>query len=334
MNEGIENNTSEGTNQIQYSAFVTHETPHCLWDLDLEKSNGEFLDGIDPLYFKHMADVHGPLLEGENKQYAAMALRAAYTQGLETLFALIACAAQAPDCPVGWMLCYRNDELDEVIKKIHNNKPIMSKFNTDFFTWEMLSTIIHQFELEDSERTLRVRKLFAKLWQRFASDFLDEKSKLEYNSVKHGLRARMGGFKLSFGPQIAPEIPATPESMINLGGSEFGSTFYHQEKLTDPRNIRVKSQSLNWNPNKFVSSLILISYSILNVVNYLKYVNSNEKGEVDFYFPRTIEDERIFEKPWEDRVSTTSFNFNTVIDPKWIKPLSKTDILETYKVDD
>jgi hypothetical protein len=283
---------------------------------------------------KHIADVHGPLLEGENKQHAAMALRAAYTQGLETLFALIASAAQAPDCPVGWMLCYRNDELDEVVKKIHSNKPIMSKFNTDCFTWEILSDIVHPFELGDSEHTSRVKKLFAQTWRRFASDFLDEKSKLEYNSVKHGLRARMGGFKLSFGPQAAPEIPASPEAMIELGGSEFGSTFYHQEKLIDSRNFRVKSQSLNWNPNRFVFSLILISYSILNVVNYLKYVNSDKEGEFDFYFPKTVEDEDVFEKPWEYRVSTTSFNFNTVIDPKWIKPLSKTDILETYKVDD
>ena len=75
------------TPSIQNVSFLVDETPCCLWDTDIRQRNLDFLDSIDPGYFEHIADLHGESLEGDEKQYAATALRVAYFQGLETLFA-------------------------------------------------------------------------------------------------------------------------------------------------------------------------------------------------------------------------------------------------------
>jgi hypothetical protein len=75
---------------IQYNKFAINETPYCIWDWDIRKLNLDFLETIDPHYFEHIANIHGQFLEDGEKQYAATALRVAYSHGLESLFALFA----------------------------------------------------------------------------------------------------------------------------------------------------------------------------------------------------------------------------------------------------
>jgi len=69
--------------------------------------------------------MHSELLEGDQKQYAAATLRIAYSQGLETLFALLCAVVQAPDCVIGWFLKYRNSELFELVRKIREGQIIL-----------------------------------------------------------------------------------------------------------------------------------------------------------------------------------------------------------------
>ena len=314
--------------RIEKFPFVTDETPHCLWDFDIRESNRTFLNGIDPLYFKHVADTQSQLLEGESKQYAALALRSAYTQGIETLFALIASAAQAPNCPVGWMLRYKNDHLERIVRKIQNSEPILSRFNAEFLSWESLSFLLHPFEARDSEESTRMCNFFANYWRRFAYDFLDEIHKNEYNSVKHGLRLTMGGFKLFIGPEKTQDAPLNRDDMFCVSQSDFGSMFYSNEKLTDSRNFRVLLHSVNWNPNKFYVGLYVIYYSISNVVNFLKSLNDSEKFSI---MCLSAEHEENFEKLWTDYSLASSLHINKMLDPSWITSASKDEILKSYK---
>jgi len=94
---------------------MVNTRPQVAWAWDLAERNLEFLRGIDVGYFEHVARTEGPILESDRSQYAAAAIRVVYGQALETFFALVAAAAQAPSCVVGWMLSYRNDELQSVI---------------------------------------------------------------------------------------------------------------------------------------------------------------------------------------------------------------------------
>ena len=110
--------TPELQPQVPHIGFVVNETSYCLWDMETYGERTlEFVRGIDPTYFDHIASIHGELLEGDEKQYAATALRIAYTQGLETLFALIGAVVQAPYCVAGWVLKYTNKDLYELVKK-------------------------------------------------------------------------------------------------------------------------------------------------------------------------------------------------------------------------
>ncbi len=314
--------------QLPHIRFAVNETPYCFWDLDVHGKNLEFINKVDPKYFEHIADLHGGLLEGDEKQYAAAALRVAYSHGLETLFALLCAVVQAPDCVIGWFLKYRNGELFELVRKISDGRTIYSKLKCQRVTWQVIAELVlTNVKTGDAAKDKSIRNNFARLWRRFATDFLNTKQQFEYNSIKHGLRARMGGFYLAMGAEDIPGVPAPPERMHVMGSSEFGSSFFIPERLHDGRNFTVSHQSLNWSPENFDYALRLISLSISNVIGFLKILYGQPASETNFSWPS---DDKVFEEPWLRYSGMTSMGWNSQITEQAITALSKEDILDVY----
>ncbi|MBI4232065.1 hypothetical protein HY605_02435 [Candidatus Peregrinibacteria bacterium] len=318
---------------IQYSKFAVDEAPFCVWEWDLHERNLAFINSIDPAYFAYLANTHGQCLETDaQKQHAALSLRTAYSHGLETLFALLFSAIQAPDCVIGWLHKYDVGDLRSLIKKVQTWQPILSNLEIKPITWETISDTIHiALSLEDKEKEKRVKSHFATAWRRFGSDLSDDKSGLEYNSIKHGFRARAGGFRVAIGIEDTPGVPAPPERMRSLGGSEFGSSFFIPEKISDNKlHFRVRRHSRNWNPENFIYRLHLISLSLQNILSFLKVINGVDAATVKFSCPS---DETHFEEPWRSMAGVTSMGMDTIIMAGHIMPFSKDEILAVYKVD-
>jgi hypothetical protein len=313
--------------KIQASRFAVDETPYCVWDLNIRQLNLDYLNSIDPLYFEHLANIYEGFLEGEEKQYAATALRMAYSHGLESFFSLICAAVQAPECVVGWLLKYKIVELESVVRKITQWGRVYSKLKLDHVTWETLAEFFSPFDTGDAEKNFRIKQAFARLWEGFAHDFLEEKNRLEYNSIKHGLRVHMGGFYLAMGLETTPGVPAPPERMQVIGSSDFGSSYYVAERLSDRRNLRIRRQSMNWNPENLFHALSLISTSTRNVLAVLKAMNGVPLSELQLSYP---EDEEYFEEPWKRHGGVFSLSMNSPIHVSFINPLSKDQILSVY----
>ena len=313
--------------EIQYARFAVNETPYCLWDLDIQKSNLDFINNIDPRYFEHMANLHGEFLEGEESQYAAVALRIAYSHGLESLFALLCAIAQAPDCIVGWLLKYKNVELYEVIRKISERRPIYSRLPAKSVTWNVIAELVFTYlKTSDDEKDSQIRNSFARLWERFASDYLNVNHGFEYNSIKHGLRVKMGGSYFALGMEDTPGVAAPPERMRIVGQSDFGSSFFIPDKLHNGRNFSIRHHRLNWNPQNFIFALHLISFSITNVIGFLKIYYGMPANEVQFYWPS---EDSLYQEPWNHDTGMT-FNWNSPITEIDITPLSKEEIFSVY----
>ena len=309
--------------------FVVNETPYCFWDLDVHGKNLEFINKIDPKYFEHIAALNGELLEGEQKQYVAAALRVAYSHGLETLFALLCAAVQAPDCVIGWFLKYRNSELFEFVKKINEGRIIYSKLRCHRVTWRVIADLVFSdFKTGDEEKDESIRRNFSRSWGHFASDFLDKKFDLEYNSIKHGSRARMGGFYFAMGAEDVLGVPAPPERMHTMANSVFGSSYFVADRLHDSRNFTVSHQSLNWVPDNYVDALHLISSAIHNVLARLKILHGVPRSEVPFMYYGTDESYRL---PWSRTTGMTGFQLHSQIRHEGVAPLSKDEILRVYK---
>jgi hypothetical protein len=288
----------------------------------------EFINSIDARYFEHIAALHSQALEGDEKQYAATALRIAYSQGLETLFALLCAIVQAPDCIVGWLLKYQNRDLVAVVRKICERESFYTKWQVSRVTWEVLADIVFSnVNTGDDEKHARIRKNFARLWGRFASYFLDKKHEFEYNSIKHGLRAKMGGFYFAMGEEDVPGEPAPPERMRLIANSEFGSSFFIPQRLHDGRNFSISHQALNWHPQSIIYALLLISMSINNVIGFLKILYGAAPNEIQFSWP---DNESTYQEPWSRETSISSLEWHSQVAEETITPLTKEEILAVY----
>ncbi len=314
--------------EIDIVRFAVNETPYCFWDLDAKQRNLDFINSIDPLYFQHIANLHSEALDGDEKQYAAAALRVAYSHGLESFFALLCATVQAPDCIIGWLLKYQIVELREVVRKISERRRIYSKLQPKPVTWDVIVEVVFSYFITgDNEKDEKIRKNFARLWRRFASDFLQDNHVYEYNSIKHGLRARMGGFHLAMGAEDIPGVPAPPEKMRMMVDSEFGSSFYVPVRLQDRHNFAVMQQSLNWDPINFAYALQLISLSIKNVTGFLKILHGTPIKEVPFSW---CDNDETYDEPWKRQFGISSFGMNSQISPEAVCPVTKEEILAVY----
>jgi hypothetical protein len=204
--------------RLEFVRFVVDERPYACWEWNLRERNLEFLRGIDPSYYTYVAEANSEHLEDEEHgRQAALAIRVAYSQALETLFALLGAMVQAPECVFGWLLAYRNVELESFIRKLSQRQAVRNRLNIEP-TWESLSAAVHQFCNYDADKKDWIAKGYARAWARFAGEFLNERASAEYNSIKHGLRARLGGFQLSFGIEKVYRQAVPPEEMKPLGG--------------------------------------------------------------------------------------------------------------------
>ena len=313
---------------IESATFAVNERGCAFSDWELQKKNIEFLEGIDPGYYSYIASTSLEKLNSEDKHYAALSLRISYYQGLETLFALIAATVQAPKCPLGWMLAYENHELKKVVRKISSESDIYTRLRLDYVSWERLAILIHSGVIAEDNEKKSVSEKFGFAWRGLASDFLDTNHEAEYNSAKHGLRVRSGGFSLSFGKADVWGVSAPPEKMKCLGGSEHGTSFFVKTKISERDKVNFKPNriSLNWHPQNLLYGLELISASINNVVAFLKWVNGAEPAKCSFL---RLDDD-CFDSPWEMDVGVISWNCNKTLEPCHVRLFSKEEIIDSY----
>jgi len=293
---------------VKYLPFYVGNRPMACWGEDLRSENLRFLRTVDGAYYEHVAEAHAPYLDGSSRLEAAAAIRIAYSQGLETLFALLLAGMQAPLCVAGWMQNYRTVELKRLVRDVSSGTPPWVRHQFLPLTWE--SAAGHFLGLADWEGDGNdwIPPGFGRLWANFASDFVDEDATLEYNAMKHGSRPRLGGFELLMGIQEGPGIPAPIEDAVSMGGSEFGSSYYKQEYVGRQKlHFTLGHSSRNWSPVNLGHGLLLIAYSIQNVASFLRLANGDESAGCDFSAPLDVDS---FDLPWTDPVGAQKLTFS------------------------
>jgi hypothetical protein len=317
--------------EIHNSKFAVYLSPYCFWGWDLPRQNLEFLENLDPSFFLHMAEVHAAAVnEEEGRQHAALALRLFYSHALETMLSLLAAAAQAPDCVVGWICQYREPNLQSILEALSSGKPLLTKLILNEPTWNGLSEAIHSFvSLEDKDKESAVKRGYADFWRHSAQSYLNEGNRFEYNSIKHGLRARSGGYTLRKRREKAPGVPDPDAPVRTLASSQFGSSFYVPEKIGGSKlHLGLRRQAVNWHPQALLDSLVIASMSISNVVSFLRAVNGVDPASLEFEWP---EDLGLFRSAWREAPGHQTFSSRTVVLPEHITTFSGEEILKVYE---
>jgi hypothetical protein len=349
--------------ETQYRLYVVGERPFCFWASDVSQQTLRFLESLDPSYFESIANVFIPNINESqtneglslfrrlqrrlkllqfnkinqnecDSQHAALALRLTYSQSLETLFALIGATVQAPRCAHAWMAKYKPSELRKILQDIQNHRSFPWQLKETTPSWNAVSDcIFNSLVLDDEEKEANIKKAYSQFWAHLASDFVKQDFTDEYNSIKHGLRVKLGGFSFAIGKEDEPGVPAPKDKMQLLGRSDYGSSFSIFEKIGE-NNLHHQSKNLsrNWSPIDIAWALHLVSMSISNVISALKILNGIPADQVKFMWPDNL---NILSEPWKRTKKlgiTTMGMIGHPIHPVRIKPFTKEEILTNYSI--
>ncbi len=307
--------------------FAVGEDVYCCWEHDLPQRNERFLKTIDAEYFSHLVERHLDQLEGDEKQRAAVALRVGYHHGAETLFSLLGAMAQAPDAVPAWLPKCSTSSLRAIVQGLSNGQSILTQCGRQTITFDALSTLVHQFCWQDESPLGATGKRYASFWSRLAGEFLDARNIAEYNSLKHGFRVAAGGFVLRIGEETEPGVRVPEENMETIGSSPFGTSFYDSQPIIDQdglrHHVRIRHTALNWRAEAMVQRLLLIAWSINNVVGALRSLNGALPETIRFFRP---EDPEIFEAAWRWNVGVHASDFDLVVEQGDIGPISRAEL--------
>jgi hypothetical protein len=297
------------------------------WDRADPEKQMQFLKSIDSSYFEYVARINEPLLEGGDAMHAAVALRIAYSHAMESLFALMGAALQAPDYPVGWMLKYKLSDLLPLLSDITNRKPVFCRHRLRPPTWEGVAKIL--FPLSDEiDGVQEARSAFARLWRNLAKEFTEERFQNEYNSLKHGFRVSSGPWYAAIGLETTPGVPAPRENMRLMGESDFGSTYFTPLYIKKHQQFYLGEQRNNWSPHLFAKRLPLIAASIRNIIVFLHVWFGDRSDDLGF----EVVTSEMIDAAWDDPnpLRARYFDFKLRIREFDIPAVSKEDILATY----
>ncbi len=313
----------ESENQLTSAIVMVNDEPYCIVGWDLQKRNTDFLDGFDAGYFEFLISV---LLAAEDQKRAAVGLRAALHHSLETLFSLLCALAQSPDCVYGWISKCQTHHLRTLVDKINRGEPVDGPWATKPMGWSGLANIVFDRYLPDTEKGESTKKLFASLWNRLAHEFLDADNIDEYNSIKHGLRMRSGGFTLRAGIEHSYGVPPPESEMSTIGHSESGSSFFRLERVGDKnsRTFTTRRISLNWKVERVAPLCQLAAMSIENLIGVLRFLNGTPASEVRFVRPP---DDADFERPWNYSPGVTRIDLDFAFPPGTVPTLTRADLI-------
>jgi len=321
---------------MKYYHFCVNENPFCIYEDHQFANNTEYIKRISAKYYEFVNEQYFNILQDEDadkdsKQFAAISIRILYAQVLETLFALIYSTIQAPACIYGWMLKYRNSDLYKLVKKTSNNKPIKSKFSSFTNSWEgIINLIFHFFESTSEPNKVDVVNNFTNLLSSFATDFLDENLRHEYNSAKHGFRTHPGSGALHVKEVNKDGTPFENAEWRQLIQSDYGSNYYTVKNFKKYDNhFSAKFSSNYWNPENLFYG---INYACLLIHNLVSFQKAHNKIKSDNLNYRFIIGADNYKLPWKNMIGAGNITFGTTVDEKVAKIFSDEEIKKSYDI--
>lgn len=181
-------------------------------------------------------------------------------------------------------------------------------------SWENIAEYVFQNYQPGSNENKYVTDLFAKLWSSLADEFVSISQRNECNSIKHGFRVQLGGFEIKMAVHdIDSDIK--DEKMQTVGKSKYGVSYYKLQKINSDkteRSYRIERYCVNWDMQKTIDILKLVSISITNIISALQILNKTEV-EVNFIIP---ERDFNFTELFSDSIGGSQFSIGPIINDR------------------
>ena len=331
--------------------FCVIERPYMVWAIDVRVDNEQFLSRLDAnLYYRMAHNLIGApdldeQVEGEGtadeqrdqrRKDVSTLSRLLWHHGLETLVMLLGAYIQAPSAVHAYFLKCRTDDAMQLAKLLLSEQcPKYNRLEGAPFSLTSILSGIHRSAGWPQHDAIVER--FVDLFRNMLGDYVDEKHRWEYNSIKHGLRASHGTFGLAVGIQEAPGIPAPPEAMQLVGASRDASFFEVAKPLQNATKQQSKLHfvtervSVAWSLEKVLMDLQLISLMLHNTVSALRIFCGSKARRVTFNKIASDEEANFWEAySGIESCGVPTTSFAAVVDASHTALASEKQILDSY----
>lgn len=294
-----------------HSVIAVGARSMCVWDQELTRHNLEFCSSFEAGWFldavaNHLRDVED--LEAVS-QSAALAVRQTYHQALEAFFALLFAFFQAPHCIPAWLDLYEFSIIRDLIRAVNTRMPILNAWRMPRPTWTDLAALTTRLGWPDDQNTA---DRYGLLWQRLASEYLDDQRAAEHAALKHGFRARASGGAIKIG--IEPEYGVSPPPEMQwLGGSKHGSSTFVASPIPAGAGRRkalhyhLKVQNTLWLLDTTILKVQHLCTSMENVLGAARVRSGEAAEKIQFHRPQ---DPSAFDAPWRKSTGITGFGMS------------------------
>lgn len=268
--------------QPRGTPFLVDDQPYCIWLDDLYEKNTHFLEAFNTRFFRYQLRINTPHLDTSRAVEAAIALRVLYHHALETFLLLLFGNLQALDCIVGYVLRCRPEDLRSMIRKVNRGgEGLYTRMKLPTADWQSVANfIVPEYSGAGPCRSDVVAR-YAKLWAAFGRAYASTAASDEYNSLKHGFRAGLGGMVLDLSIRVHGRDDQSESPSIKCGEGECGTSFFTAEPVPDAprRHFGLRFNAHNWDPHKLIPALRLLLDSIDITLLSLKLRNGMRPKE-------------------------------------------------------
>lgn len=324
--------------------FCVIEKPYTIWDLDIRDKNLRFLKNVDTgIYYRtahtlvrQMNDESSEeISEEQDRKDISSISRLIWHHGIETLTMLLGAYIQAPEAVYAYFLKCKTEEVVEIAQALSREEILKyTRLVDNKFTLYSLLNGIHK-NTGWPDLDIFVTR-FEQVLRNMLTDFTSPEHHLEYNCIKHGLRASHGQFGLSAGIEHVYGVAPPPEEMQMVGYSKDSSIFdihiplEHATKQQSKINFTTKKISVTWSLERTLMELQLISIILNNTVSSLRIFCGISAHDAPFN--RIVDGEEF----WNDYLSIPAAginkaSFSIITDARQLKLSTEREVFESYR---
>jgi len=327
--------------------FCVIDRPFAVWSWDIIAESRAFLEGVDHNFYLRIAK---KILSDENlifddnaelgmneiksrKDIAAIS-RLLRHHGIETLIMLWGALLQAPHAPHAYFLKCKTEDTRALARLfIRDECPkFLRTKNSSLKFMDIVNGIHARTPYCDDDVYLQ---RLGKVARSLIASAADDDDRDEFNSLKHGLRTRHGGFQLQVGVEDTPGVPANESDMVVLGASNDASWFNVARPLLNATNVEsrvnfeIGHTTLPWSLAKTICDLQLLSILIGNTVSTLLIGCGAPPSTVQFH--RLVDAEEWWER-YETMGHTGIMRWSMAnnIDAGVVHVRSAEDVIDSY----
>jgi len=208
------------------------------------------------------------------------AIRFFYLHAQETLFTSLLALVQAPMAVAPYFSLVSNAKLLEAVGKIS-----LGEFDyginvneLESVTWKNLSTLVHM-PVRSADGWEVTTRQFANFWEEEAAFYISELRTQEYNALKHSSRVSPQAFKLHVQSHTSVVKDSAERTWKEASVGDHGSQFFTVKPMVSVReaargvHVTVSHQAINWDRQKVLYRLQLLSCSISNTMRTIRLMN-------------------------------------------------------------